>query len=338
MSPVSVNDPRLRFVTLRNDRGWSARWLTLGARLTSLVVPDPKGVPREVVLGYDSVEPYVAGTPWLGCVIGRYTNIIEDANYSIDGERYELRPNAGRHQMNGGRQGLHRVLWDVELTDDPAGPGVRFCHTSPPGAGGHPGELTVTVTWRLEHTDTVSVTFDATTTAPTHASLSAHPYFNLADDRRQTILNHLLQLGAPTYTPVRAGNIPTGEIRSLSGTEFDFASPTVIGSRRNGQYDQSFVLGHAGPAATLWDPGSGRRLTVTTSLPGLQLDTGTYLTERQRGAPRGFGAHGGVCLGAQALPNSPNIPAFPSTLLRPGQRLTAWIRYRLDHDPSLGSG
>jgi aldose 1-epimerase len=316
-----------RFV-LRNPR-MEVGLISYGGTITSIRVPDGKGRLADVTLGHDTLEDYLEDSRWLGTLVGRYANRIAGGQFSLDGRDYTLERNNGPNHLHGGSTGFHRVLWTVETGEGAAGPCATLRHTSPAGEGGYPGTLDVRVTYTLTDDDELIFDYHATTDAPTHVNLTQHSYFNLAGTGAGDILDHELWLNARTFTPVDAELIPTGEIRAVEGTPFDFTTPARIGSRidaadeqltRCGGYDHNFLLDHRGEAglslaARLLEPRSGRTLTVLTTEPGLQLYSGNALET----AARNFGRRAGLTLETQHFPDSPNHPEFPSTVLRPVQ-------------------
>jgi aldose 1-epimerase len=269
--------------------------------------------------------------------VGRYANRIAGGRFSLDGRDYTLERNDGPNHLHGGSGGFHRALWDVEPQDCDAGACALLRYTSPAGNGGYPGSLTVRVTYTLTHEDSLIIDYHAATDAPTPVNLTQHSYFNLAGAGAGDILDHELWLNARGFTPIDPTLVPTGEIRGVEGTPFDFTTPARIGSLideadeqlvRCDGYDHNFVLerhGDTGPvlAARLLDPPSGRMLTVFTTEPGLQLYSGNALET----AAGGYGRRAGLTLETQHFPDSPNHPAFPNTILRAGQDFSSRTVY-----------
>jgi aldose 1-epimerase len=315
--------------------------MTFGCVITSLRVPDRRGAHDDVVLGHESLEPYLTNPPYIGAVVGRYANRIAGGKFTLDGEVHQLATNNGPNHLHGGPRGFHRQLWDAEPVETGDTVGVTFNRISPAGEEGYPGTLHVSVAYRVTG-DTVDVQYEATTDTPTVINLTQHSYFNLGGRGRGDVLDHELTVAADTYTPVDSTLIPTGMLVPVKGTAFDLQSPTVIGPRLkqpdeqlrigNG-FDHNFVLagtsGSVRRAATLRDPVSGRRLDLSTTQPGVQVYTGQSLDGRITGAyGRRFTPHSGMCLETQHYPDSPNHPRFPTTVLRPGQRWTSTTRWR----------
>jgi len=331
-----------------------------GGIVTRVRVPDRDGAPTDVVLGFDSLAAYLADDSYAGALIGRYANRIAGAAFELDGNAYRLAANDGPNHLHGGVRGFDRQLWESFTTVSGPVPGSPF---DVPGAGrasvvlsrvseageeGFPGRLETTVTISLTNGNELRFEFEAETDAPTVVNLTHHGYWNLAGHDSGPVLDQRLHLRASRFTPVDEQLIPTGELRHVEGTAFDFRVPTAIGSRidadeeqlrRAGGYDHTFVLddwtgdGAAKLAARLSDPASGRVMEVFTTEPGLQVYSGNFL-DVPAGAKDGarYGARSGVALETQHFPDSPNQAAFPSTVLRPGEtyRSETTFRFRTD--------
>jgi len=318
--------------TLTNARGLEVRAITYGGIIVSLRVPDREGRFDDVVLGYDHLEGYLRASPFFGAIVGRYGNRIAKGRFTLDGQERKLATNNGPNHLHGGTKGFDKVVWKGESFEAKGRVGVAFSHTSPDGDEGYPGNLKVRVAYTLTDRDELSFEYSATTDKATPVNLTQHTYFNLTGASRD-ILAHELTIDADGYTPVDATLIPIGVVAPVSGTPFDFRKPTAIGARigqedpqlRNGQgYDHNFVLrGRAerlAHAARLFDPTTGRVLDVDTTEPGLQFYSGNFLDGSITGkSARVYRQRYGLCLETQHFPDSPNQPAFPSTILRPGQ-------------------
>lgn len=329
-------------VTLHGAGGVRVSFIGYGGAITEVHVPDRDGVLADVALGYGTLDAYVADEVWLGSLIGRYANRIARGRFTLDGVRHQLGLNHGSHHIHGGRGGFDRVTWEVEPFHTSGGAGAVLRHTSPAGTEGYPGTLFVEVTYTLLDTAVLVLDYSAMTTAPTPVNLTQHGYWNLAGEGSGDVLGHELTLHASRYTPVDAASIPTGELRAVAGTAFDFRAPTPLGARiaaddaqlrQAGGYDHNYVLDRAGEglhlAARLYEPGSGRVLEVHTTEPGIQLYTGNALDGRITGkGGRPYGRHAGVALETQHFPDSPNQPRFPSTILRPGETFQSRTVYR----------
>jgi aldose 1-epimerase len=314
--------------TLTNANGVEIKAITYGGIITSLRVPDRAGRLGDVVLGFETLDAYLGDHPFFGGIIGRYGNRIAKGRFALDGRTHTLATNNGPNHLHGGNRGFDKVPWTAE----PVGQnGVAFSRTSPDGEEGYPGNLKVRVTYTLTDSNELAVDYLATTDKATPVNLTQHSYFNLAGGG--DILGHTLLINADRYTPVDSTLIPTGQLAPVQGTPFDFRKPTPIGARigdaheqlANGKgYDHNWVLTRRGDglqlAARLTDPRSGRTMQITTTEPGLQFYSGNFLDGTLKGKGGVVYAHrSGLCLETQHYPGSPNQPAFPSTILRPGQ-------------------
>lgn len=320
--------------TIANGRGMTAKVITRGAAVTSLVVPDRDGVPGDVVLGFDDLAGYLRpDNPYFGCIAGRYANRIAGASFTLDGKRYELAANNDGNSLHGGMRGFDKQVW--QGTPLAGNDGVRLTLHSPDGDEGYPGNLHVEVTYTLTPDSALKVEYSATTDRPTPVNLTHHGYFNLSAWRVSNILGHELTIAADRYTEVDSRLIPTGNLLPVRGTPMDFTTPHPIGTRIGavpGGYDHNWVLSTAGtgsPAATLHDPLSGRVMQVFTTEPGLQFYAGNFLdgTLPGRGGTL-YPKHAGLCLEAQHFPDSPNQPSFPNTILRPGENYRQTTIYK----------
>ncbi len=318
--------------TLQNDQ-LRVRITDYGGRMVSIEAPDRNGRRDHVLLGFGNVGGYlIAGS--FGTLLGRYANRIAGANITLDGQSYPLSKNEGANTLHGGAVAFSQLVWKIaSVTSD----SLVLTHVSPDGDQGFPGALTVQATYQLS-ADQLSLTFEAHTTKPTVVNLSAHPYFNLGGPACPDVLGHEVTIAADAFLPTDPAQIPTGEIRPVAGTPFDFRQPTRPGQHIRQPdpqlfvglgYDHCFVLRGDGPAVTVHDPASGRMLEVHTDHPSVQVYTGNKLS----GA---FAGHGGViyrqstglALEPQAFPDAPHHPAFPSTVLRPQETYRRSIRYR----------
>ncbi len=316
--------------TVTNRQGIELRAMTYGGIIVSLRVPDRQGRIDDIVLGYDSAAEYARNNgPYLGALIGRYGNRIARGRFTLDGAAYTLATNNSPNHLHGGARGFDKVIWRGE----PLADGIAFTYTSADGEEGYPGTLKARVTYTLTDRNELAVDYEATTDKPTIVNLTQHSYFNLAGQGTRDVLEHLLQIDADRYTPVDATLIPSGELAPVAGTPFDFEKPTPIGQRiaeehpqikRGLGYDHNFVLRRAGEglqhAARVVEPSTGRTLDVATTEPGLQFYTGNFLDGTITGKQgRIYQKRFGFCLESQHFPDSPNQPAFPSTIVRPGQ-------------------
>lgn len=328
--------------TLTNRNGVEAQITDFGAGVVSLKVPDARGRMGDVVLGYEDAAGYEADTFYMGTVAGRYANRIAGGRFRLGGVEYRLAQNNGPNHLHGGLRGFNKVLWSArELLLHPGGVALELTYRSRDGEEGYPGNLSATVTYVLTAEDELRIEYAATADKPTVVNLTSHAYFNLAGEGAGSILGHVLKVNADRFTPVDETSIPTGELRPVRGTPFDFKRPTAIGSRitqadeqlRIGRgYDHNFVLNRKGSALSLaaevYEPSSGRVMQAWTTEPGLQLYTGNFLEGARGKGGKVYKVREGFCLEAQHFPDSPNRPAFPSTVLSPGRRYTQTTVYK----------
>ncbi|MBN2320491.1 MAG: galactose mutarotase [Acidobacteria bacterium] len=321
--------------TLENSAGMSATFIDYGATITSLSVPDRDGVSRDVVLGYDSIDGYVNGSAYFGAVVGRYGNRIGKGRFLLDGKEYRLTINNGENHLHGGNIGFNKVLWDTAILEDSDTPAVRFQYVSRDGEEGYPGTVTLKVTYSLTDKNELRIDYEGVTDKITILNPTQHSYFNLSGNFNEKILDHRLMIEADSFTPVDSGLIPTGELLPVEGTPLDFRQSQPIGARIDDPfeqlalgkgYDHNWVLrNYTGPgqvfkAAELYEPDSGRLMTVYTDQPGLQFYSGNFLDGSAIGKNGiAYGLRSGLCLETQVFPDSPNKPDFPSATLKPGQ-------------------
>jgi aldose 1-epimerase len=318
--------------TLRNASGIEMRVVSLGGIITHLKTPDRAGAMADIVLGFDAIDGYLKEHPYFGAIIGRYGNRIGKARFAIDGTAYTLAANNGPNHLHGGVKGFDKVVWKAEPSASPEGQRITFTRTSVDGEEGYPGNLTVKVTYTLNDRNELVIDYEAATDKPTHVNLTHHSYFNLAGHNSGDILGHELSIDAERYTPVDDTLIPTGELAPVAGTPFDFRQPTVIGSRINqggseqltfGKgYDHNWAVNGSGfrRVARVHEPKTGRTLEVATTEPGLQFYSGNFLDGTVKGKEGAVYNHrSGFCLETQHFPDTPNKPAFPTTLLKPGE-------------------
>lgn len=306
--------------------GFRLTLMTYGARLTQLWVPDRDGTLVDITLGHDRLSDYAANHGYPGATCGRYGNRIAQGSFMLDGASVQLDRNEGPHQLHGGTAGFDSAIWDVASHSDAH---VTFALTSPDGDMGFPGTLSATCTYRLDPDLRLLIEMTATTTAPTVVNLVQHGYFNLAGQGAGDVLGHLLRLDAEHYTPVDAALIPTGEIRAVQDTAYDFTHARTIGALMPEPlgFDTNFCLSAplqmvAGnllrPAAEVVEPVSGRRLGLWTNQVGLQLYTGAHFNDTRGKSGASYGRFAGLALETQTFPDSPNRPQFPLARLDPG--------------------
>ena len=331
--------------TLTNANGMVVSVMTYGGIVQKVLVPDRDGNLTNVTLGFDSLDKYIAGSPYFGSITGRYANRIARGTFVLDGVTYRLALNNGENSLHGGLVGFRQGgLGSAKDTSGPDGPAITLSRTSPDGEEGYPGNLTVEVTYTLTENNELRFDYHATTDAPTIINLTNHSYWNLAGEGTGAINDHQLQLNAANYTPIDATLIPTGEIAPVADTPFDFTTPHAIGERirdDNEQlkfgrgYDHNFVLDRPSAddesmmvAAILSDPSSGRVLTISTTEPGIQFYSGNFLDGTLYGTSgHAYRQGDGLALETQHYPDSPNHSNFPSTELRPGEEYATTTVY-----------
>jgi aldose 1-epimerase len=334
-------------VLLSNNAGVRVKIMTLGAAIQSLSIPDRSGHAGDIVLGFDSAQGYVQNPSYFGATVGRFANRIAKGRFSLDGKTYSLATNDHGNHLHGGPKGFDKVLWSIESIKSASPATAVFSYTSPDGEEGYPGTLHVTATYSLDDAATLRVEFKATTDKSTIVNISNHSYFNLSAETGASVLTHLLQVNASKYTPVDSGLIPTGELRAVQGTAFDFRKPTAIGERvRDGHdeqirfgrgYDHNFALdGPAGEmhlAARVADPATGRIMEIFTKAPGLQFYSGNFLDATITGkAGRIYREGDALVLEPQLFPDAPNQKSFPSARLDPGKTYVNVMEYRFSTD------
>jgi aldose 1-epimerase len=312
--------------TLRNAKGVEASITTLGGRLVTLKTPDCNGHFDDIVLGFDSLAPYLVKNPFFGALVGRYANRIADGRFVLDGETYTLVKNNGPNSLHGGTVGFDKVRWHAYPGDS----SLTLLYQSKDGEEGYPGTLRTTVVYTLTDDNSLSIDYTAFTDKATVVNLTNHSYFNLAGHAHGTIVDHEVFINAEHFTPVNSNLIPTGELRPVAGTPFDFNKPHTVGDRIDAAdeqisfgkgYDHNFIINGSGLrlAARATHPGSGRTMEIHTTQPGMQFYTGNHLPDKIEGkAGAVYGFRSGFCFETQHFPDSPNQPAFPSVVLRPG--------------------
>lgn len=334
---------RVEKVVLRSGAGIEAHVITFGAVLQSLFVPDRVGCHEDVVLGHDDLDGYLARRSFFGATIGRYANRIAGGRFELDGQMFEIEPNDGPNMLHGGKEGFDRKLWSIAAIGVQDDPFVTLTLTSPDGEGGFPGELSVSVTYRLSGSD-LEIHYEARTDRTTIVNLTNHSFFNLGGvGSVGSVLDHRIRIEADAFLPVDETSIPTGDVAPVGGTSFDFRTFHAIGERIRGPneqialgrgYDHNFCLrggkvDEPRSAARVEHSGSGRVLTLLTDQPGLQFYSGNFLDGTETGK-RGISYRMGdaFCLEPQLYPDTPNRPDFPSAQLEPDQTYRHHSIYR----------
>jgi aldose 1-epimerase len=327
-------------LTLTNKAGNVIKLTNFGAKIIWIEVPDKNGKKENITFGYDTFEGTITGDMSFGSVVGRYANRIANAKFTLDGVEYKLPVNNGPNTLHGGPGGWHSVVWNTEVLKDSKFPAVKFTYVSPDMEQGFPGTMNVEVVYTWTDNNEIIMDYKCTTDKRTVINITNHAYFNLHGAGNGDILDHVLTLRASAFTPVDSVMIPTGEIRPVAGTPFDFTSPHMIGERIGEKYDQlilgkgydhNFILDNREPVdVTVYEPTSGRVLEVITDQPGMQLYTGNFLDGTKIGhGGKPYTFRSGFCLESGHYPDSPNHPEFPITVLNPGETLKTQTIYRL---------
>ena len=324
---------------ISNDKGVSAEIISYGAIVVSLTAPNRNGQLEDIILGFDDLASYEKDNTFQGAIVGRYGNRIAGGKFSLDGKVYQLNLNDGPNHLHGGPKGFFKVIWDIEQLDSQS---VRLTYVSPDGEEGYPGEVKISVVYTITDDDALRIDYYGTTDRPTILNPTSHCYFNLSRSPKNTILDHELMLNADFFTPIDEFSIPTGEIRPVVGTPLDFREPKPIGRDINAEdeqikfgkgYDHNWVIngkpGQVRLAATVYESKSGRLMECLTDQAGLQFYSGNFLDGSLigKGGIR-YNYRCALCLEAQAFPDSPNKPHFPSVVLRPGEEYRQTTIYR----------
>ena len=328
---------------LTNKSGAEASITNYGGAVVSLKVPDRNGKLADVALGYDTAGGYVNDKSYFGALVGRYGNRIAHAQFVLDGKTYTLAKNNGENSLHGGIKGFNKAVWTAKILSTEGGQSLELSYLSKDGEEGFPGNLKVSVIYTWTDADALQVEYSATTDKETVVNLTSHSYFNLAGQSSGDILGHLLMIQAEKFTPVDADLIPTGELRDVAGTPFDFRKATAIGARIDqddeqlklgGGYDHNFVLRRSADpveslAARVVEPTTGRVMEVWTTEPGVQFYTGNFLDGKTAGKGGvAYPRRSAFCLETQHFPDSPNQPKFPSVVLKPGERYHTITTYK----------
>lgn len=324
---------------LTNASGLSAEVIDYGAILVSLHAPDKDGIFADIALGFDDLDSYLKRNPMFGATVGRYTNRIANARFTLDGVEHKLTANAGKNHIHGGaNKRFDKVLWKGNSFRASEEVGVRFTYLSKDGDEGFPGNLNCTVTYTLTNDNELKISYEATTDKPTIVNLTNHSYFNLAGAGNGDVLDHQITINADYYTPADRALIPTGDIHSVKDTALDFTESEAIGARigqltQTRGYDHNYVLKNSSGslvlAARVREPASGRVMEVYTTEPGMQFYTANGMRGVKGKGGKVYNNHYGFCLETQHFPDSPNKPHFPSVVLRPGQNYKTVTVFKL---------
>lgn len=332
-----INDKKVELVTLDNQHGLIVQITNYGGKIVSIICPDKNGEPKDVCLGYETLDEYINGAASLGATMGPYANRIANAEFELDEKVYKLDKNNGDHTIHGGSAAFRSRVWDINNIEEDK---LTLSILSEDGDGGFPGNLLLTVTFALTVENELSIHYHATTDKRTVINFTNHAFFNLAGEGSGNVLGHELTVNGDSITPVDATGIPTGEIVPVEGTPFDFRTPKLIGRdieedniqlRYMGGYDHNYVLNSGSSAlsyaATLKDPQSGRIMEVFTTEPGLQVYTANTLKTVGKGG-KNYGSYSSICLETQHFPDSPHHAHFPSCVLEPGSAYTSTTLYK----------
>jgi aldose 1-epimerase len=335
------NGAAVELYTLTNAKGMQAGIITYGGTVVSLTAPDRNGKFADVVLGMDDLAGYMKATAFFGALIGRYGNRIGHAQFTLEGKVHKLPANDGPNTLHGGPAGFDKHVWSAVPGSSAEGETLELTYVSKDGEAGFPGTLTSKVVYTLTANNELKIDYTATTDKPTVVNLTNHSYFNLAGQGEGDILAHEVMIDADRYTPVDATLIPTGELRPVAGTPFDFTKPTAVGARIEAAdeqikfgkgYDHNWVLnkgaGGLTKAAEVHEQKSGRVMEVWTTEPALQFYTGNFLDGTLHGKGKTYVRRGALCMETQHYPDSPNQPSFPSTELKPGATYHTTTVYR----------
>lgn len=334
------NGKEVFLITLINNDGNVVKLTNYGATLTWLEVPDRNGEKENITFGYETLEAYLNGDPYFGSVVGRYANRIAEGKFTLDGQEYQLTINNPPNTLHGGPEGWHSLVWDTEIIEkQDEVPVVKFTYLSPDMEEGYPGEVLAEVKYRWTNDNELTIEYKCTSDSRTVLNITNHAYFNLHGAGNGDILDHEVMIAAEKFTPVDENLIPTGELRPVEGTPFDFTSPHAVGERINEDYEQlrlgrgydhNFVLdSKTEPDATVYEPASGRFIEMTTDQPGVQFYCGNFLNGLEKGhGGKIYEYRGGLCLETQHFPDSPNQPGFPSTVLEPGKPFESRTAYK----------
>ncbi|WP_442915269.1 aldose epimerase family protein [Maribacter sp. PR1] len=352
MEPVTITQSeygetkdgeKVTMFSLKNVGGIEVDIITYGGRITSLRTPDSEGNMENVVLGFDDLVQYEKDNPFFGALIGRYGNRIAKGKFSIGEEAYTLAQNNGENSLHGGLKGFDKQVWDAKTEEGDNSASLILTYLSKDMEEGFPGNLSTTVTYTLHEDNSLDVLYEATTDKATVVNLTQHAYFNLSGDFSNTILDHVVEIDADAYLPVDSGLIPTGELRPVEGTPFDFREPKTVGQdiseeneqlKLGGGYDHCWVLNdqQAGfrKVASAYHPGTGRFLEVSTDEPGIQFYTGNFLDGTLPAPNNGtYAKRSGLCLETQHYPDSPNQEEFPAVVLNPGEKYATKTTFKL---------
>jgi aldose 1-epimerase len=333
------NGSEVYLFTLRNSEGNILKVTNYGARIVRIEVPDKNGIRENITTGGVTLETIVQGNPFGGATIGRYANRIANGKFTLDGKEYTLPVNNKPNTLHGGPNGWYSKVWTADINITGSQPSVKFSYVSPDMEEGFPGTIKIEVTYTWSNKNELTIDYSASTDKKSVINLTNHAYFNLHGTGKGYIFDHILTLNASAFTPVNSTLIPTGEIKPVKGTPFDFTTPRAIGDNIGetfenapfNSYDHNFVLDKkAKIAATVFDPVSGRVMEVITDQPGIQFFSGSGAVWKKSAGESGTSTNtrSSFALETQHFPDSPNQPGFPSTIINPGDKFKSRTIYR----------
>lgn len=337
MEEKIINGKKVSIYTIKNKNGMSADITNYGAKVVRLFVPGKNGKLADVVLGFDTLDEITTRETYFGVVCGRFANRVGNGKFTLDDKEYTLAVNNGPNSLHGGIEGFNMKVWDVVSVADSA---LKLHYLSPDGEEGYPGNLDVTVTYEVSDDNQLKIHYEAETDKPTVIGLTNHSYFNLKGAGEGTVGDHYLQLNADFRTALDEFTCPTGEVLKVEGTPYDFREPKLLNDRMNHDVfkpnrgiDDNWVIRRDQPrqlalAGYVYEPASGRKMEVFTTKPGVQIYTANWVDKQTGKAGKTYEEQCAVCLEAQGFPNSPNLPHFPSSVLRPGEKYDEWCNYK----------
>lgn len=337
MEVIQLDGKEVKLFTLKNKNGMSVDVTNYGTKIIRIMAPDKNGKLEDMVQGFDTLQENIDKEPYFGCTCGRFANRIKDGKFTLEGVNYTLAQNNGGNALHGGIKGFNAQVWDVlEVTEN----SIRFEYKSADGEEGYPGNMTAGVTYILDDENALKIKFEAVTDKTTIVNMCNHSYFNLKGAGNGTVRDHELQIFADFFTPLDDRSAPTGELRPVAGTPFDFRKSTVLRDKINApEYapyrglDNNWAIIKTQPkelalAAILKDPSSGRIMEVLTTQPGVQVYTANWVEKQTGKDGKTYQEQDSICLETQGFPNSPNIAHFPSSVLHPGEKYEEWCIYK----------